>query len=103
MKTIMHYYVAESINSEKYGHLTNLIKRCDTLKEAQDTVRSHTKEWREEGLHTRGIYTGPELWGAQGLTALAYDPEYGEETRTVKHQLLIFATPIFMAGGTEGL
>ena len=94
----MHYYVAERINSEKYGHLTNLIKRCDTLDEAQGYIQEQAASWQDEGLN---IIVEP--WWAEGRTPWAYNPYCREDTCTVKHRLYIFATPIFMAGGTEGL
>lgn len=98
MKTTMLYYVAERIDSEKHGHLTNLIKRCDTLAEAQGYIKEKADSWQNEGLTVI-----VEPWSAEGRTPWAYNPEYGEKTCTVKHMLFIFATPIFMAGGTEGL
>ena len=103
MKTTMNYYVAERVDNEQYGHLTNLIKRCDTLEEAQGFIRSKMKDWRDEGLNTLGMTAGGVLWGAEGRTKWAYDPSLGEDTCRVVHMLFIFASPIFMAGGIEGL
>ena len=99
----MFYYIAESSKTEMFT--TTLVERFDTLAEAQDFVREAASRWDDEGLRSNLIYNDGrtlssepsyrgdgELWGADAL-----DQEY-----FVRHNYLIFASPIFMGGGTIG-
>ena len=93
MKTKMNYYIAESMNVENKMFAYDLVKRCESLDGAQDYLRLKMREWRDEGLTVRSTRELDELWGA-----MAMDNDY-----VVVHSYNIFATPIFMAGGAEGL
>ena len=96
MNATMHYYIAKSVNSEQYGHLTNLTKRFDTLAAAQDYLRKKIQSWQAAGLNIVRFFdngTNTDLWGAQACNADWW----------VVGDYKIFATPVFMAGGKEGL
>ena len=100
MKNMM-YYIAES--SQKELFTTSLIKRFESYDEAVEFLKKAVAEWSDEGLNSFLTYDedvrhNPELletaqvWGAEAL-----DEEY-----YVKHHYMLFATPIFMGGGTIG-
>ena len=93
---MFYYYIAEDFNKEDMGFANHLIKRCDTYEEAVEFCNSAVNKWREDGLVAELIFIDvnkTEVWGAH-----AYDKEF-----VVKHLYNIFATPMFMAGGVDGL
>ena len=96
---MMHYYIAERVPSETMSWATHLVKRCDSLKEAQTYLEKKMTEWEGEGLVSEP--NNGELWCAQARTEWQYNGR--ENECVVKHLMYIFATPIFMAGGSEGL
>lgn len=87
------YYIAEDIQREGMSFVNHLIKRFDSLGEAVSYLTIWRNEWANEGLRTKTFEIDGEVWGVQAL-----DDEF-----TVVHNYKIFATPIFMAGGVEGL
>lgn len=90
----MLYYISEDIQKEGLSFANHLIKRADTYEEAVDFCKKAVEDWRCEGLNARVITVEDDgVWGAQAL----------DEEFIVKHFYHIFATPMFMAGGQEGL
>lgn len=87
------YYIAEDIRKEGMTFANHLIKRCDSFAEAVFFLRDKRNEWISEGLLTKPTEVGGDWWGMQAL----------DENYKVVHNYHIFATPIFMAGGEEGL
>lgn len=89
----MLYYISEDIQREGMSFAGHLIKRCESFAEAVFFLRDKRNEWVSEGLHTHPIEVGDEWWGMQALN----------DDFMVVHNYKIFATPMFMAGGEEGL
>ena len=98
----MYYYIAKSINVENASFATKLVKRFDTYEEAESYLWDAAESWREEGLNAylydgAGVRLRPNGRG-QAWCATALDQDF-----FVKDGLTIYATPIFMAGGPDGL
>ena len=89
----MLYYISEEFYNEGMSFANHLVKRCDSYEEAAAYLTEKKHEWANELLYVKNIRVDDELWGIQALDAECM----------VVHNYKIFATPIFMGGGAEGL
>ena len=91
----MLYYIAESINVEGCSFAYHFIKRYETFVGAESYLHMMLNEWSEkEGLRVKTVRQDyGDLWGV-----MAMNDDYD-----VIHNMYIVATPLFMAGGEEGL
>lgn len=89
----MNYYVSEDFKELRMSFATHLIKRFDSHKDAEKYLKIWGEKWLSDGFNVQYVEAGDEIWGVRALDC----------NFVSKHSMNIFASPIFMSGGYEGL
>lgn len=93
MNAKMYYYISKDIKVTGSSFANTLVKRFDTFADAEAYLKTMVEEWTAAGLSAKTMDIDGEAWMAQATN----------EEFCVVHMYHIFATPVFMAGGEEGL